>query len=713
MQYFGRQEEAMDQDIQFVSPLLSYAQQVSFPNWNVMVGDLGQKFARRSSFDKGIVDDEKDIFNTEKDSGGNKPSDATKTEAISETRVGIKHEKAAMSNNNKNHFMKSGEDNPPRATENERKPVFRYCEIIKEDSRELEEELEYEKGNSAKIHISTVNIVLKRDKGKKQIEVGNNCREVGVNSRNVSDIKQISGESYDENIDPFEDETENVCKKNGVLDTETTKGKNCMLESTSEMKNMLSDASVKTENEKVSPSSGRKLGVQLGPSEDMRTRKIIRTTAIDDSHLSADSAEMRKPGHHSPGHKHRGRFRKKSSSFSGALPLHLKTSNDHITSQDALLPEQTPQPNMRRRGTVDIGRLALQKSPWNAHDNRPRKHERKADPSHYLMNGSKRRGSYNPTYDPCSLMTSKPRRNNARAKSLYVCQHDEKTALRDRLMKHACPELRESIERDDSSDENKSDNEKTMKESSASSGMNDDMNKVKKPLSPSEETWRKISLTKSASHSLINVKNASLNRSRGSWHGRNKDNSLENSNEKFNGKFFESGRNTRRKMAMFDNQTLANDKNRKNVINSSDGTKDDAIMATSQSRLNQPKARFMRAQSNFEGVPSMYLGRLRQKSLEHERLGRCRSDSISSASSSDGGDPIDPFPMHNAAKNGKLKRLQQYVANGMSVNARDAEGWPPVHYALSAGHFECVAFLLNAGASVSDYAKGRTSKYFK
>eukprot|EP00112_Aurelia_sp_Birch-Aquarium-sp1_P022548 Seg639.7 transcript_id=Seg639.7/GoldUCD/mRNA.D3Y31 product="Ankyrin repeat domain-containing protein 12" protein_id=Seg639.7/GoldUCD/D3Y31 len=712
MQYFGRQEEAMDQDIQFVSPLLSYAQQVSFPNWNVMVGDLGQKFARRNSFDRGIVDDEKDIFNTDKDSGGNKPSEATKTEAISETRVGPKHEKTATSNSN-NHFMKSGEDNPPRATENERKPVFRYCEIIKEDSRELEEELEYEKENSAKIHISTVNIVLKRDKGKKQIEGGDNCREYGNNTRKVSDIKQISVESY-ENIDPFEDEANNFCKKNGVLDTDKVKSTNCMLESNSEMKNMLSDASVKIENEKVSPSSGRKLGVQLGPSEEIRTRKIVRTTAIDDNHLSADSAEMRIPGHHAPCHKHRGRFRKKSSSFSGALPLHFKTSNDDINNQGFLLPsEQTPQPNMRRRGTVDIGRLALQKSPWNARDNRPRKHERKADPSHYLMNGNKRRGSYNPTYDPCSLMTNKPRKNNTRAKSLYVGQHDEKTALRDRLMKHACPELRESIELDDSSDENKSDNEKTTKESRAPSGMNDETNKVKKPLSPSEETWRKISLTKSASQSLISAKHASLNRNRGSWHGKSKDNALETSNEKFSEKFFESSRSTRRKMAMFDNQASANDEHRKNIINSSDATTDDAILATRPNRLNQPKARFMRAQSNFEGVPSMYLGRLRQKSLEHERLGRCRSDSISSASSSDGGDAMDPFPMHNAAKNGKLKRLQQYVANGMSVNARDAEGWPPVHYALSAGHFDCVALLLNAGASVSDYAKGRTSKYFK
>jgi ankyrin repeat protein len=55
--------------------------------------------------------------------------------------------------------------------------------------------------------------------------------------------------------------------------------------------------------------------------------------------------------------------------------------------------------------------------------------------------------------------------------------------------------------------------------------------------------------------------------------------------------------------------------------------------------------------------------------------------------------------LHYAANDGDLQQVQRLLATE-DVNARDNEGWTPLHFAAQSGEPEVVALLLDAGAQV-------------
>ena len=52
-------------------------------------------------------------------------------------------------------------------------------------------------------------------------------------------------------------------------------------------------------------------------------------------------------------------------------------------------------------------------------------------------------------------------------------------------------------------------------------------------------------------------------------------------------------------------------------------------------------------------------------------------------------------PLHEAAKRGNTEFLKECIANNLSVNALDAAGCTPLHWAAAGGFEECVTLLLS------------------
>lgn len=691
-------EESMEHEHLPTHTLASYAQQVSFPNWNAMVGDLGQKFARRSSFEKEIptatveVEDVTDFL--------------PKTGRSLDQNINPLREKTKITENLSNFQEKHGDSldgqkgidglahDSTYSNEDHckiRRPIVRYCGMIKEDSQESDEEpiVDREESAPSKIHISTVSIMLKSSKGRKRQENHeNNKLESRDNSRKKEDndgetTEETGQRGNDDNKGSLDEEKSKVHDERDTIDDKKeSKGEYITLFSTTNIeggKRYEKDAT--EEAEKVFKKSGN--GVRS--ANNMDEKKLKRTGAMDDRYLKPDYTTAQNK---SLGTKHQSTFRKKSSSFSGALPLSFSTDKEETRAETT---DDVDKRKMlqRRRGTVDVGRVEPQKSPVFAKENHHHNHHhQKLDPSHYLMHGGKRRGSFNPTYNQCNTTMHKNRRNNtARAKSLFICNTDERVALRERLMKHASPELRESLESEDG----------VLKtQSNCNAGINGDKHSTdvqRRPLRKSISFDSRPPIMENAQE-------------------------VEDFYErlKHSDNLIGSHRSGSRKTGIIPSPTMRSKEPPTTILETREVettilTKNGGLFG--DSRFSKPRGRQVRAHSNFVGVPSMYLGRLRDKSMDHPQVTRSQSDSISSVSSSEGGDSVDPFPMHTAVKNGRQKRLNKLVSKGMDVNTRDADGWPPIHYALSAGNFEIVAFLLKAGANITDYTKGRTSKYFK
>ncbi len=57
--------------------------------------------------------------------------------------------------------------------------------------------------------------------------------------------------------------------------------------------------------------------------------------------------------------------------------------------------------------------------------------------------------------------------------------------------------------------------------------------------------------------------------------------------------------------------------------------------------------------------------------------------------------------LHTAARAGNLKRVQELIASGIPVDARDSLGGTPLHYAAWAGELKVAEYLISAGADVN------------
>lgn len=55
-----------------------------------------------------------------------------------------------------------------------------------------------------------------------------------------------------------------------------------------------------------------------------------------------------------------------------------------------------------------------------------------------------------------------------------------------------------------------------------------------------------------------------------------------------------------------------------------------------------------------------------------------------------------------AARTGNAQQLRIFLVNDVNVNAKDARGQTPLHYACLGGHVECVKTLLENGANINE-----------
>ncbi len=60
----------------------------------------------------------------------------------------------------------------------------------------------------------------------------------------------------------------------------------------------------------------------------------------------------------------------------------------------------------------------------------------------------------------------------------------------------------------------------------------------------------------------------------------------------------------------------------------------------------------------------------------------------------------------DAAEKGNIEAVKQAIADGADVDAKDSDGWTPLHNAALKGHKEIVELLIAKGVDVN--AKGRS-----
>ena len=62
---------------------------------------------------------------------------------------------------------------------------------------------------------------------------------------------------------------------------------------------------------------------------------------------------------------------------------------------------------------------------------------------------------------------------------------------------------------------------------------------------------------------------------------------------------------------------------------------------------------------------------------------------------------VPDISMYDAAEVGNIDAVKQHLAAGTDVNARDKDGWTPLHPASYEGHQEIVELLIGKGADVN------------
>ena len=65
------------------------------------------------------------------------------------------------------------------------------------------------------------------------------------------------------------------------------------------------------------------------------------------------------------------------------------------------------------------------------------------------------------------------------------------------------------------------------------------------------------------------------------------------------------------------------------------------------------------------------------------------------------GNPEADRALLDAANDGNIKAVKQHLAAGADVNAKDDNGWIPLHFAVYYGHKEIVELLIAKGAEVN------------
>ncbi|MBM3879556.1 MAG: ankyrin repeat domain-containing protein [Verrucomicrobia bacterium] len=65
-------------------------------------------------------------------------------------------------------------------------------------------------------------------------------------------------------------------------------------------------------------------------------------------------------------------------------------------------------------------------------------------------------------------------------------------------------------------------------------------------------------------------------------------------------------------------------------------------------------------------------------------------------------------PLHSAIQQGQVQIIQQHIAAGTDLNAKDSSGWTPLHHAVLKGDLAIVQLLAEAGADAT--RKGNQGK---
>ena len=65
------------------------------------------------------------------------------------------------------------------------------------------------------------------------------------------------------------------------------------------------------------------------------------------------------------------------------------------------------------------------------------------------------------------------------------------------------------------------------------------------------------------------------------------------------------------------------------------------------------------------------------------------------------GPSVPDISMYDAAEVGNIDAVKQHLAAGTDVNAKDKDGWTPLHPASYEGHVEIVELLIGKGADVN------------
>ena len=60
----------------------------------------------------------------------------------------------------------------------------------------------------------------------------------------------------------------------------------------------------------------------------------------------------------------------------------------------------------------------------------------------------------------------------------------------------------------------------------------------------------------------------------------------------------------------------------------------------------------------------------------------------------------------NATEEGNIEAVKQAIANGVDVNAKNNDGWTPLHGAAANGHKEIVELLIAEGADINGKNRG-------